>query len=215
MVLSCWLLSTSSHGPTADSSSAVMWIPPPSSDLRTQRLARFWTCFWMLLSSVRIKIESSCSRLFKFFWMCVCSGTAPLKWTEKWDMPSVSLAALNKSLPDNMFWFVVRQWSEFIEISMIIIRLQKLALRQHAGKKLNVALESTFRLCIACCCVRGTSARTKTSVPSPPTGIPHLRPVMGLVWGALSVVLVQDIQGAGPQAWGNTTNPFPARFLFP
>lgn len=87
-------------------------------------------------------------------------------------MPSVSLAALNKSLPDNMFQFVVQQWSEFIEISMIIIRLQKLTLHQHAEKKLNVALESNFRLGIACYCVCGTSARTKTSVTSPPTGIP-------------------------------------------
>lgn len=114
-------------------------------------------------------------------------------------MPSVSLAALNKSLPDNTFQFVVQQWSEFIEVSMIIIRLQKLTLCQHAGKKLNVLLESNFRLGITCCCVRGTSARAKTSVTSPPTGIPHLRLVMGLVWGTLSILLVQDIRWAGPQ----------------
>lgn len=87
-------------------------------------------------------------------------------------MPSVSLAALNKSLPDNMFQFVVQQWSEFIEISMIIIRLQKLTLCQHAEKKVNVVLESNFRLGITCCCVCPISARTKTSVTSPPTGIP-------------------------------------------
>lgn len=87
-------------------------------------------------------------------------------------MPNVSLVALNKSLPDNMFQFVVQQWSEFIEISMIIIRLQKLMLRQHAEKKSNVVLASNFRLGVTFCCVCSTSARTKTSVTSPLTGVP-------------------------------------------
>lgn len=73
-------------------------------------------------------------------------------------MPNVSLVALNKSPPDNMFQFVVQQWSEFIDISMIIIRLQKLMLRQHAEEKLNV-VESDFRLGISHCCVRGTLDR--------------------------------------------------------
>ena len=88
-------------------------------------------------------------------------------------MPSVSLAALNKSLPDNMFQFVVQQWSEFIEISMIIIRLQKLMLHQHAEKKLNVVLESDFRLGIACCCVCICNLSSNR--------YSHLRPVTGLV----------------------------------
>lgn len=46
-VLSSLLLSPV---PTADSSSAVMWISPPGLDLSTRLLVRFWTCFWTLLS---------------------------------------------------------------------------------------------------------------------------------------------------------------------
>lgn len=75
-------------------------------------------------------------------------------------------------LPDNMFLFVVQQQSKFIEISMIIIRLQKLTLCQHIEEKLYVAMESNFRLGVTSSCVGGTSTRTMTSVTLSSTGIP-------------------------------------------
>lgn len=44
---------------------------------------------------------------------------------EKCEVPSVSLAALNKSLYDSMFQFVFQQWSDFVEISIAASSLQK------------------------------------------------------------------------------------------
>lgn len=82
------------------------------------------------------------------------------------------LGSSEQILPDNMFLFVVQQWSKFIEISMIIIRLQKLMLCQHTEETLNVALESNFRLGVTSYCVRDTSARAMTSVTSSSAAVP-------------------------------------------
>lgn len=81
------------------------------------------------------------------------------------------LGSSEQILPDNMFLFVVQQWSKFTEISMIIIRLQKLTLCQHT-EKTNVALESNFRLGVTSSSVCGTSARVMTSVTSSSAGVP-------------------------------------------
>lgn len=82
------------------------------------------------------------------------------------------LGSSEQILPDNMFLFVVQQWSKFIEFSMIIIRHQKLMLCQHIKKMLNVALESNFRLGVTSSCVHGTSARPMTPVTSSSAGVP-------------------------------------------
>lgn len=81
------------------------------------------------------------------------------------------LGSSEQILPDNMFLFVVQQRSKFIEISMIIIRLQKLTLCQRTEEKLYVAFESHFRLGVTSSCVGGTSTRTMTYVTSSSTGI--------------------------------------------
>lgn len=82
------------------------------------------------------------------------------------------LGSSEQILPDNMFLFVVQQWSKFTEFSMIIIRFQKLMLCQHIEKMLNVALESNFRFDVSSSCVHGTSARAITFVTSSSAGVP-------------------------------------------
>lgn len=56
----------------------------------------------------------------------VCLFWKNTEMKEKCEVPSVSLAALSKPLHDSMFQFGFQQWSDFVEISVIVISLQKL-----------------------------------------------------------------------------------------
>lgn len=82
----------------------------------------------VLLNTALLSGNQDCIQLHQsisiFVNVCLFWKNAEMK--EKCEVPSVSLAALNKPLHDSMFQFGFQQWSDFVEISVIVISLQKL-----------------------------------------------------------------------------------------